>query len=416
VTSIRTVASLITALTILQVALGLLGVHLPLMMDAGAFSQSEIGLVSAAYSAGFMAGAWLGPSYLARIGHIRVFAAGAAFATALVLAIHWTQGLPLWMINRFAIGAVFALVFTAGESWMSGAIGKSERGNTIGFYMVCTKAALAFGPFLIASSPPTAAEPLMIAAILIALAMAPICLTSQAQPEPPQAQPLAIREQFRTAPAAVIACFGAGLINAGVLTIAPLYAQERFGVGAAAGFVAAAWLGSLALQWPAGRFSDRVDRRLVIAGLLLLAGVAALALALTDGMLGLTAASLVFALWGAGALSFYGIAAAHMADRAEPGQLARATSGLLFVWAVGSVIGPILLGLITDNVGTAALFWYAGVLALVIAVAMMWRRAAREISRIKIPFLNNSGTSVAAAELAYKDEDEGVGPEEKSDA
>jgi MFS family permease len=307
------------------------------------------------------------------------------------------------MLNRFATGASVALLYAAGESWLSGAVGKHERGSVIGFYMVCTKGALALGPFLIFGAAPLAAEPLMTAALLGALALAPICMTSQAQPEPPKAEPLAIAEQFRTAPAAVIACFGAGLVNAGVLTLAPIYAQQHFGVSAAAAFQAAAWTGSLFLQWPAGRVSDRIDRRLVIAVLLALAGAAALTLALLKDTLTLTQASLLFGLWGAGGLSFYGIAVAHMADRAEPGQLARATSGLLFVWAVGSVIGPVLLGLVVDFTDLSALFWYAAILSIALAIVMIYRRAARELSRIKIPFLNSPATSVAAAEMAYGD-------------
>jgi MFS family permease len=406
VTSIRTVFSLIVALTILQLSQGLLGVHLPLAMEAGGFSQTWIGFAGAAYSLGFMAGAWLGPIYMSRLGHIRVFAAAAAIATAITLAVYWAHGLAPWLINRFATGAAIALLFAAGESWMNGAMGHTERGNVIGFYMVCTKAALALGPFLIAGAAPTAPEPLMTAAILLALCMAPICFTSQAQPEPPQRHPLAIGALYRTAPIAVVACFSSGLINAGLLTISPLYAQERFGPGAAVGFQAAAWVGSLILQWPAARLSDRIDRPLVIAALTALAAAAALALAALNARLTLGAASLIFAFWGAGALSFYGIGVAHMADRAEPGHMARATAGLLFVWAAGSVIGPAILGVLADSFGKVSIFWYAGALYSALAIAMLWRRPAGHTSERHANVAVEPVTSVAAADLAFAEEDE----------
>jgi MFS family permease len=348
-----------------------------------------------------MAGAWVGPAYLARIGHIRVFAAAAALAAGAVLTVYWAHGAGPWLVNRFATGAAAALAFAAGESWLNGAIGQGERGGAIGFYMVCTKAALALGPFLIAGARPTAPEPLMTAAILLTLAIAPICFTSQAQPEPPKAQPLAIGAQYKTAPAAVIACFGAGLINSGVLAIAPLYAQARFGPGAAIGFQGAAWVGSMIVQWPVGRVSDYVDRRLVIAALLVVSGAAALALALTDGRVKFTAAALLFALWGACELSFYGVAVAHMADRAGPGQITHATAGLLFVWAAGSVIGPALLGPLTDLFGAGIIFWFAAAIAWALAGAMVWRRRRRAEGADKVAFSHEGATSVAAAELAY---------------
>ncbi len=400
--SIRTVASLISALVILQVALGLLSVQLPLRMAAYGFSAAEIGLVSAAYSGGFMAGAWVGPAALARVGHIRLFAAAAAIASATILAFHWAGGLGGAIPNRFAAGVGVALAFAAAESWMNSAIGRGERGSVIGFYMVCTKAALALGPFLGAGAPAGAAEPLMIAAMLLSVALVPMCATSQAQPEAPKAQPLALAAQFATAPAAVIACFGAGLINTGVLTLAPLYADQRFGPGAAAGFQAAAWTGSLLLQWPAGRLSDRIDRRLVIAALVGLAALSALGLALLGGGLGFGAAALLFALWGAGGLSFYGVAVAHMADRAEPGAMARATSGLLFVWALGAVLGPLVAGPLADAFGVGVVFWISAIGGLGLAGAMFWRPAEGEgAAPAKAPFSNKPATSVAAAELAY---------------
>jgi MFS family permease len=270
-------------------------------------------------------------------------------------------------------------------------------------YMVLTKGALAIGPFFVFGYAPNAAEPWMIAAALAALSMLPICFTSTAQPDPPKAQPLALVEQFATAPAAVIGSFGAGLVNGGVLALAPLYAAQHYGPSAAAEFYSAAFTGSLILQWPAGRLSDRIDRRLVIAGLAAIAAVAAFALATWSGQLTRFSAVALFFMWGAGALSFYGIAVAHMADRAEPGKLAQSAAGVLFVWAAGSVIGPLILGPLVDLFDVAGMFWFAGGAAVLVAVAMFWRQSAREgpATKEKEEYAPQLGTSVAAGEIAY---------------
>jgi MFS family permease len=270
-------------------------------------------------------------------------------------------------------------------------------------YMVVTKAALALGPFLAFDYQPDSAEPWMIAAGIAALSMLPVCFTSTAQPEPPKAQPLALVELFATAPAAVIACFGAGLVNSGVLTLAPLYASQHYGPGAATEFYAAAWAGSLLLQWPAGRVSDRLDRRLVIAALTGIGAATAFALALFSGRMPEWSALLLFLLWGAGALSFYGLAVAHMADRAQPGRLAQSAAGLLFVWAAGSIVGPLIQGPLVDFFGVEGMFWFAGAAALAVTLAMFWRRTSREAPTDKEEFSAQPETSVAAAEIAYGD-------------
>lgn len=403
---LRNVAALIVAIAILQLAGGLLGVRLPLAFTSDGHSRTELGLVAAAYSAGFMMGAMIATALLARVGHIRVYAAcGAVFAVA-TLMLHFTTDVWSWGLARMIAGMSVALMFAAIESWMNASIGKGERGEIVSVYMVATKAALALGPFFAFEYAPEAPEPFMIAGAIAALSVVPVCFTATVQPTPPKAQPLALVEQFATAPAAVIASFGAGLVNGGVLALAPLYAAQHYGPNASAEFYSAAFTGSLLLQWPAGRASDRVDRRLIIAGLAGLAAVSALALALWSGRLDSWSAVLLFFLWGAGALSFYGIAVAHMADRAEPGRLAQSAAGLLFVWAGGSIVGPLIMGPLVDIFGIAGMFWFAGIAALLVCVAMFWRRGAREAAIAKEEFAPQIGTSVAAGEIAYGEDSE----------
>ena len=406
---LRNVAALIAAVTILQLAGGLLGVRIPLAFADQ--SRTALGLVAACYSAGFMMGAMIATVLFARVGHIRVYAACAAIFAAATLSLHFAEDVWTWGLARMATGVAVALMFAAVESWLSFSIGKAARGEVMSIYMVLTKGALALGPYLTFGYAGDAPEPWMIAAMLAALSMVPICFTAAEQPAPPKAQPLALVEQFATAPAAVIGSFGAGLVNGGVLAMAPLYAAEHYGQNAAAEFYSAAFVGSLLLQWPAGRLSDRIDRRLVIAGLAALAAAAAFALAVWSGRLLEWSAILLFFLWGAGALSFYGIAVSHMADRAEPGKLAQSAAGLLFVWAAGSIVGPMLMGPLVDWFDVAGMFWFAGAAALAVTLAMFWRRTTREEAEEKEEFAPQIGTSVSAGEIVYGESDAKPTPE-----
>lgn len=398
---LRNVAALIAAIAILQLAGGLLGVRIPLAFTADGHSRTALGLVAASYSAGFMMGAMVATMLLARVGHIRVYAACAAIFAVSTLILHFTSDVWSWGIARMIAGMAVALMFAAIESWLSFSIGARARGEVMSVYMVLTKGALALGPFFAFGYAPQEAEPWMIAGALAALSMVPVCFTAAVQPDPPKAQPLALVEQFARAPAAVIGSFGAGLTNGGVLALAPLYAAQHYGPNAAAEFYSAAFVGSLLLQWPAGRLSDRVDRRLVIAGLALLAALSAFALAIWSGQLSHLLAVALFFAWGAGALSFYGIAVAHMADRAEPGKLAQSAAGVLFVWAAGSVIGPLIMGPLVDVFDVAGMFWFAGGAAVLVTGAMFWRRTTREAATLKEDFAPQIGTSVAAGEIAY---------------
>jgi MFS family permease len=370
-------------------------------MSVNKTGRSFIGTVGAAYSAGLIAGAWVGPRRLARAGHIRVFAACAPFAAVATLSLYWAQDVYGRALSRAAMEAAIALMFAAGESWMNSALGKAERETVIGFDMGLTKATLAMSPFLAPGWPAGAAEPLMVAAGLIARAMASVFCTTVPAP-PPKPQPRAIAGLARTAPAACGAVFAAGARETAARTFGPLYARPHYGEGAVAGFVAAALIGSLVLQRPAGRMSDRSDRRPVIAALAALPAAAGVLAALSAG-LPFWAAATLFGVLGAGALSFHGIAGAHMADRAKPGQLARATSGLLFVWAACSVIEPAAVVALMEMFGHSDLFWFALIGLAALTGLMPGRRSARASGARteKKAFAPPTATSAAAAERAY---------------
>ena len=124
-------------------------------------------------------------------------------------------------------------------------------------------------------------------------------------------------------------------------------------------------------------------------------------------MLPMWSAVLLFFVWGAGALSFYGIAVAHMADRAEPGK-ARAIGGGLAV-RVGGGLG--------DRPDRAWARWSifaaspacSGSPALrpsFVALRCSGAAArARRPLKHKEEFAPQLGTSVAAGEIAYGEDE-----------
>jgi len=96
-----------------------------------------------------------------------------------------------------------------------------------------------------------------------------------------------------------------------------------------------------------------MDRRIVLATLIGVPAVAAFVLAIFGADLSLALNTLLFAIWGAGALSYYGIAVAHLGDRTPRSELPAASSGLLFVWAGGTIVGPAIGGLLVEITGRA---------------------------------------------------------------
>lgn len=398
--SIRDLSSLIIAMSLLQGAAGILSVILPLSMDAVDIAETEIGLVVAAYATGFLLGGVFAPRLIARMGSIRAYSAFAAATAALTLALFWRIDAPTWAVLRAMQGFCFVGLFTVAESWLAVAAPPENRGSLLGVYHVATKIALLGGPFLILGAAPLTAGPFMAAAGIIALALIPLCLTRQMEPARPPRDPFPMSRLWRIAPAAAASSFAAGVLNAGLLALLPVYAAELPGeaVTAAAVLQAAAWTGGILSQWPAGKISDSIDRRIVVAALSIVGGLGSGGLAYFGAEAPLWAALLLIGTWGAGGLSFYGVAVAHATDLIETKDIAKAMAGLLMIYGLGAILGPVLFGAMMQLYGSTGLFATnaAGSLLLAGAVFIRARTHAVPDDVEKEPYEYVPATSSAA--------------------
>ncbi|MEQ8403856.1 MAG: MFS transporter [Oceanicaulis sp.] len=404
----RNVATVMGAIVFLQIAAGGLGVALPLAMDAAQWSALAIGAVISAYAAGFMAGAWSAPWVIRTIGHIRAYAAYAGGAAAVTLMLALAYDFTFWTVSRFGFGVCAAGIFAVSESWIADATPAERRGAVISVYQILGRAGLIAGPFLIALPPFDLTDGFIIAGIFLSLSLIPVVFTRRSQPNLPQTETVSPLRLLEIAPSAALAVFAAGAVNSGLLAFIPIWAEgldPEFGAGAAATVIAVIYFCSMLTQWPAGAVSDRFDRRLVIAALAALSSLTALILAVVAAP-GLWTGALLAGAWGAASLAYYGVAVAHAADRSRVEELPAIASGLLLVWAAGSMIGPVLAGLAwAGPLGATGLFLFGAVVSALLCAGMFVRRRTRaavnEAERESFVFL--TATSGELAEIEAPD-------------
>lgn len=368
----RNVLVLMISMALLHVATGGLAVVLPVAMAADQWSGLAIGAVAAAYAGGFMAGAIYAPRFIARVGHIRAFAASAGVAAAVTLVLGLDTQALLWFLARFAFGCSTAVMFAVADSWIADVTPANRRGSVFSIYQIAGRAGLVIGPFLLAVPGMDLTRAFLLIGVFMALALVPITATRKDQPRAPRPVIIMPNKLIQIAPAAAASVFAAGMVNSGLLAFVPIWAEglglpegetltSGMALGAAPLVMAAIYVAAMASQWPAGKLSDRMDRRLVIAGLAGTAGAITLLLMVFVDP-GLTLGLILIALWGGTALIHYGIGVAHANDRAEPEDLPGLASSLLLTWAIGSVIGPFVAGAFyASPMGMRGVFLYAAV-------------------------------------------------------
>src|SRR5690606_8461915 len=199
------------------------------------------------------------------------------------------------------------------ESWLNDRASNTTRGLIMSAYIIVNFAAMTVGQLAVTLSPPTGFALFSIATMAVAFAAIPVAMTRSAQPAPitlVRFRPMAL---YRAAPVGVV---GVGLIGVTNGAFWSLGAVSAAGAGlsvvAAAIFMSVATAGGALAQWPAGRLSDRMDRRFVLIGLLALATLGGLALAFLP--LSFEGLFILAFLFGATTLPTYSIAAAHVYD------------------------------------------------------------------------------------------------------
>ena len=375
---IRAIAAILISILVFVTGNGLLSTLIPVRADLAGFTDVAIGLIGSAYYAGFVIGCFGAPRLLSRTGHIRTFAVAGGLADAAALLQAMIVDEVVWGLSRFAFGFAAACIYTVTESWLNDRASNETRGRILALYLTVNYGGLVIGQWLYTSAVPTSFVLFNLAAIFYALCLVPVGLTRLPQPQPAGVPLLRPRRLYRIAPVGVAGCVAVGFANGAVWTLAPVYAHDHGITNVLlAAFMSAFTAAGALVQVPAGRLSDRMDRRYTIAGMSFLAGCAGLALALFGG-LDKTAAIALFALYGAMSLPIYGLSVAHANDWIPREDFVEASATLLLVNALASVIGPIVASAVTIRTDTAALFFVAAGVHLVHVSFVLWRIRVKE--------------------------------------
>jgi MFS family permease len=375
----RSIATLLLGTAFLFLGNGLLVTLLPLRAQMEGFSLTVIGALGTVFFGGFVLGCIFGPRIVKSVGHIRCFAGFAALVAAGILLYPLWLGPVAWLIIRGATGFCYAILFMVIESWLNEQSSNQVRGAVLSLYIIVTNIVTIGGQLMVNLSAPQDAALFSLAAILACLSLVPLSLTATASPKPIPRATLRIRYLFGLSPSAFIGCFAVGLVEGAFWSFGPVFGQLKgLSIAEVTGFMAAFMVGGTLSQWPIGRLSDRVDRRLMIAACAFgsLATGLTLAFAPWSGPFAMLAVAVAH---GAVMLPIYALCIAHANDYAPSEDLVETSGGLLLVYAGGAMLGPMIVGPLMEAFGPGQLFFFIGLLLGVLAPYFLYRSRQRPV-------------------------------------
>lgn len=368
------VAALLISVSILLTGQGLQGTLLPVRATLEQFPTVAIGTMGAAYFFGFTVGCLRGGELVRRVGHVRVFLAMTALASAAPL-LHGLAVQPvIWGALRMLSGFCFAVLYVVIESWLNELSDNENRGIVFSTYAMITLTVLAAGQMMTLLYDPSGLQLFVIASILVSLGAVPVALSTSPTPAQPQRVAIDITRLFEISPSGAAGCLVAGVANGSFWALAPVYsAHLDVGTSMAAWFMTAAVVGGAVAQWPLGVLSDRGGRRKVLVGIALAGAIAGAALYLSAPTLGFVGANLLGAFWGALAFPLYTIAVAYANDFANADEFVTVSGGLLLMYGIGATVGPFVASALMTLTDNSALFLFTALCHLALVVYVISR-------------------------------------------
>jgi MFS family permease len=383
------VAMLLVGVALLLTGQGLQGTLLPVRANLEHFSVFDVGIIGGTYFLGFTLGCLFGARMIRSVGHVRVFAAMTAAASASPLLHGLWINMLSWATLRAVTGFCFAILYMVIESWINEKASNENRGTIFSAYVLINMTVLAVGQQMLLVADPQSLTLFALASVLVSVAAIPVTLSTSKTPREVQTVKLNIRYLYRTSPAGMLGALATGVANGSFWSLAPIFAAAYSdSLSLAAWVMTASVIGGAILQWPLGRLSDRVDRRYVM-GLISFGGavVAILIWLFADQLTPITIAILCGA-WGAMAFPLNAISVAHANDHANPDEYVMLSSGLLLMYGVGAVVGPLAAATTMSIVGSGGLYLFTALVHAILLLFIVKRTLRRDATDTEhhVPF------------------------------
>ena len=356
--------------------------------------QSAIGLAIAIYGLARFLIAVPAGQLADRAGRRGALALGGLVTAAGNLLCAWAPTYPAFIAARFIAGAGAGLVMITGQIVLADITTPANRGRAMAIYQGVFLFAVGIGPLFGG----VLAERSGLAAPFVVYAGAGVLAAALGWLRIPETKDHGRTEWSETAAAlppfaaqirlltsrrgfvlvSLISFVGAVARTGALFNIIPVLARERLalttdrlGVG-----LALASLVGLAFTYPSGMLVDRYGRKVVIVPATLMSGVALTMFLVAPSYAWFLAACVVWSM----ASGVSGAApAAYAADVAPSGMNAAAMSAYRMLSDLGYVVGPIVLGIVTDLLGADAAL--GGTAVMMVAVAILFGRLAPETYR-----------------------------------
>ncbi len=345
------------------------------------FTAIEIGIIASGHFVGFLLGCVFSPILVKRVGHSRAFAVMAGVAVISIIAHPIYPDPMFWAFVRIFSGFSVAGCYTLIESWLQAKITNNIRGRVFSIYRVVDMSGQLLANGLIATLSAASYVSYNLIAIIMCLSILPLALTQSKEPALPERVRYRPLYAYGVSPLAAFGVIVAGLSTATFGSVGPIYAiAVGLDITQIALFLVMSVIGGLVSQLPAGILADRFSRRSVLMIFSILATGTCIFLAIyvrDQFFLGIPLVYLASFLFGLTTFPIYSICASHASDFVDQSEMITLSASMIFLYASGAIVSPLLAGWIIENFGAPMMFSFISAAHLLLMIYTIYRNFAR---------------------------------------
>ncbi|NLS03216.1 MFS transporter [Rhizobium sp. P32RR-XVIII] len=368
----------ISSISAVGIAIGLGLPLLSIILEKRGIPSTLIGLNTAMAGVAAMIAAPITTKLAHEFGVASTMLWAVVIAALSALGFYYAENFWLWFPLRFAFHGTTTTLFILSEFWINAASPPSKRGFVLGIYATVLSIGFAAGPLLFSILGSDGIMPFLVGAIAILLAAIPIFIARHESPILDEKPELHFMRYVFLVPTATAAVFIFGAVEAGGLSLFPIYAiRANFTETQAALLLTVMGVGNVIFQIPVGLLSDKIsDKRPLLAGMAFMGLIGSLMLPVLSHSWIMMALVLLF--WGGCVAGLYTVGLSHLGSRLTGSDLAAANAAFVFCYAVGTVAGPQVIGAAIDVAGNNGFAWsiacFFGLYAILAGIRLLFLR------------------------------------------
>jgi MFS family permease len=355
------------------IGIGIVGPLIPLLLAGSGASGGQVGLAATIMFAGLGSAAFAAGQLTDTYGPKAGIVGGAVIYAIALAALPAVDSFGAFLALRALEGIGIGILVVSLEAAINLIVAAQRRGRAMGTYSLVFAAGVAAGPAIGVYFQSSVALPFRIASLATAAAgIFMLFAFRNIIPENKGAPPL-YAGLLGVLWGPIAAALLYALVEVTLLSLYPLYLTnlglEAKGVSLVYSIYAS---GAVISPLVAGVVSDKLKREsvMVIAGVLLVIGIASVWLSATAGWIAITTG-----VMGLASGAIYPLGLSMIGDRTPVQQLGAANSLFTCAYSAGSILGPFSAGVLIDAYGPRVLFAplvavAVGFLALAVADAL----------------------------------------------